>query len=376
MNRQDAETGALTHSAGFFRYCCAVLFVAVLLIWWGAATTTKQAGMAFADWPLSLGSINPEGWLTHLVPFLEHSHRLLGTLVGLMVLGMFSWTYLSGGNRLKRGLEIVFLVVLLALIFSLFVGAGAERESAERKGRFLAMGLAGGVVPFLWWIVGCLFRKWKPLETAGALALLLVTTQAILGGMRVTEISDTLAVIHGCLAQIFFCLLIYIVLLSSQGWSTLGFVVEGKEAPILRIGGLLCTILVFSQLIFGASMRHHHRNGLADDGILKTAGQWIPHFDDPTLTYMFLHKLTALLTLGAFAGFLGWAVMSSSKNRPVNRHLAWIFGLVLVQVALGVLVIWTGKNFWVTNFHVLNGLGILALTFAFAVRAWRVNMPQ
>jgi len=36
-----------------------VVVVAILLVWWGAATTTKQAGMVFADWPLSLGSFNP-----------------------------------------------------------------------------------------------------------------------------------------------------------------------------------------------------------------------------------------------------------------------------------------------------------------------------
>ena len=83
------------YSASFYRYSCAVLAVAILLIWWGAATTTKQAGMAFADWPLSLGSINPDGWLRNLVPFLEHSHRLLASLVGVMVLILFSWAYLS-----------------------------------------------------------------------------------------------------------------------------------------------------------------------------------------------------------------------------------------------------------------------------------------
>ena len=33
----------------------------------------------------------------------------------------------------------------------------------------------------------------------------------------------------------------------------------------------------------------------------------------------------------------------------------------------------TGKNFWVTNFHVLNGLAILAFSFAFAVKSCRVG---
>jgi uncharacterized membrane protein len=37
---------------------------------------------------------------------------------------------------------------------------------------------------------------------------------------------------------------------------------------------------------------------------------------------------------------------------------------------LGVSVILTGKSFWVTNFHVLNGLAMLALTCMMAAAAW------
>jgi len=39
-----------------------------LLVTLGAFTTTIGAGMAFPDWPLSNGSLNPKGWLTDLSP--------------------------------------------------------------------------------------------------------------------------------------------------------------------------------------------------------------------------------------------------------------------------------------------------------------------
>ena len=39
-------------------------------------------------------------------------------------------------------------------------------------------------------------------------------------------------------------------------------------------------------------------------------------------------------------------------------------------MALGVSVIWTGKSFWVTNFHVINGLGLLAFSFMLMAFAW------
>ena len=46
--------------AVFAAFGGAWVFVLVTL---GAFTTSIGAGMAFPDWPLSNGSINPEGWL-------------------------------------------------------------------------------------------------------------------------------------------------------------------------------------------------------------------------------------------------------------------------------------------------------------------------
>ena len=82
-----------------------VVLFTILLIWWGAATTTKQAGMAFPDWPLSAGSVNPDGWLSYMIPFLEHSHRLLGKWVGILVLVLFAWSYVRSWRSLLEVVE-------------------------------------------------------------------------------------------------------------------------------------------------------------------------------------------------------------------------------------------------------------------------------
>jgi heme A synthase len=60
-------------------------------------------------------------------------------------------------------------------------------------------------------------------------------------------------------------------------------------------------------------------------------------------------------------------VDGSSPVRFVPRLLTV---LPLVQVTLGVSVILTGKSFWVTNFHVLNGLALLALSAVLTAAAW------
>lgn len=350
-----------------------VVFVAILLVWWGAATTTKQAGMVFADWPLSLGSYNPPGWLENVVPFLEHSHRLLAQLVGVLVLALFAWAHVRSW---RRGLELAGLVLLLALVLGVFIAAGGERFDAAAKGRLLGLALALSAVPIAWLVWSWRARSWSLVEKLAALALLMVTTQAIFGGMRVTEISDAFAVVHGCFAQCFFCVLILVAMASGPRWEAGGF---GGDAALLRRcrlagGGLV--VLVLLQLVFGASMRHFHRHALPDDGLLLTQGSWIPSFEDPMIAFLFLHKFTALCVLLFVVGMVlalgrGVAREALGRLRTPRAHAAGILALIVFQIALGLTVIGTGKSFWVTNVHVLNGLLVLALAFVFAVRAAR-----
>lgn len=365
---------AVPRSRSFQLFSRFVVVVAILLIWWGAATTTKQAGMVFADWPLSLGSFNPPGWLDYMVPFLEHSHRLLAKTVGVLVLVLFSWAYVRSG---KRALEVVGLVLLLAVILGVFIAGGDERFDAGRKRMFLAIASGLSLLPVSWLIWSWRARSWSPVEKLSALALLMVTTQAIFGGLRVTEISDTFAVVHGCFAQAFFCVLILIVMVAGSGWGSAGFREPRPRLKLARVTGTLFTGLVFLQLILGAKMRHFHRSGVPDDGLLLTRGEWIPTFEDPIIAVLFLHKFTALCV---FLFAVGMAIRFASGRKDGDRRafrtLGIIVGLIVFQIVLGLSVIGTGKSFWVTNVHVLNGLAILALAFVFTVRAWRGRAPD
>lgn len=360
-------------SLSFQWFARLVVVVAILLVWWGAATTTKQAGMVFADWPLSLGTVNPPGWLEHMIPFLEHSHRLLAKLVGVLVLALFAWAYVRSW---RRAIEVAGLVLLLAVVLGVFIAAGSERFDAGLKHQLLLTAVALSVFPIGWLVWSWRSRAWDLVQKLTALALLMVTTQAIFGGLRVTEISNAFAVVHGCFAQCFFCVLILIVMVSGEGWQAGGF--RGSSALMRRsrFAGAILVGIVLMQLIFGASMRHFHRHALPDDGLILTQGQWMPSFDDPMIALLFLHKFTAcalfLFVLGMFLR-LGGAVANPAHARLATprHHSGAILGLIGVQIALGLTVIATGKSFWVTNVHVLNGLLILALAFVFVVRAIR-----
>jgi cytochrome c oxidase assembly protein subunit 15 len=115
----------------------------LFLLYAGGFTTTIGAGMVFPDWPLSNGSLNPEGWTQDPAMAAEHSHRLLGMIVGNLTLTLAIW---------------------------------------------------------IWWVDG---RRW--MRRMGFAALVLVIIQGILGGMRVLENEVNYAIVHGCLAQVFFC---------------------------------------------------------------------------------------------------------------------------------------------------------------------------
>ena len=80
------------------------------------------------------------------------------------------------------------------------------------------------------------------------------------------------------------------------------------------------------------------------------------------------------MIFGLGSGLTLW--LWTRRDIPVGllRHSMVISVLLVAQIAMGVAVILTGspehKRFWITNFHVINGLALLATAFALAVRCW------
>ena len=202
------------------------------------------------------------------------------------------------------------------------------------------------------------------------LALLLVVLQASLGGLRVLKMSDPLGVTHGTLGQLFYCLLVFIAFASSRTWTEGRLVLTAKEAFQARFWSLALFLSVFGQLILGASLRHTQRTHLAASDILTTKGQWLPPLQPEDVFLLFAHKYwgftVALLILFVAVRARRWLV-----TLPQMRAVATLLMFMpTVQVALGIFVILTGKSFWVTNFHVLNGLGLLALSSLLVATFW------
>ena len=101
------------------------------LLYAGGFTTSIRAGMAFLDWPLSNGSINPEGWLENDDMMAEHSHRLLGMVMGLLSIGLCVAAFSTKARPQirKLGIALVVLVVVQGLLGGLRVKLDASEPS-------------------------------------------------------------------------------------------------------------------------------------------------------------------------------------------------------------------------------------------------------
>lgn len=342
-------------SRAFHLYSLFTLAVGAVLVWWGAAVTTEDVGLAVPDWPLCYGRINPEGWYKVPALLLEHGHRWIATTIGFLVLGMYYWQF----AKFKPGLVEGVGVILCPLGFLILIYMGSLGSAALIA--FLG---------FFWLILKWYSQRWPLLRGLTTLALLLVVLQASLGGLRVLKMSDPLGITHGTLGQLFYCLLVFIAFASSRTWSEGRLVLKVKEVAQARFWTLALFLCVFGQLVLGASLRHTQRDHLAASDILTTKGQWLPPTSPADVFLLFAHKYwgftVALLIIFVAVRARRWLV-----TLPTMRPVATLLMVMpTIQVALGIFVILTGKSFWVTNFHVLNGLALLALTSLLVATFW------
>ena len=256
------------------------------LLFIGGLVTSKGAGLAVPDWPTTFGYnmfLYPWSKMVGNI-FYEHSHRLVASAVG-------------------------FLTIALAL--SLWV--------QER-------------------------RKW--LRWLGVIALVLVVVQGVLGGLRVTLLEHSLAIVHASLAQAFFALTVSLALFTSPEWRE-----KIAEPPLSDYGRLrrlaaVTTGLIYVQVLFGAVLRH---TGQRLDAhllfavlvtlhvVLLTARIFKDHSDQRRLTRPALF-LSAMLLLQLFLGTVSYLAKFTTILRiPIDATVV----LTTTHLAVGALMLVT-----------------------------------
>ena len=225
------------------------------LLFVGGLVTTYKVGMAVPDWPTTFGMNMFLYDMTQAswAVFGEHTHRLYGAAVGLFTL-------------------------LLMLDFWIF----------DR-------------------------RPW--IKRLGALALLAVIAQGVLGGLRVRWNSTTFAAFHGCFGQAFFGLMVALCVVTGRGWSSKARgVADARKYRGLTASGLG---LVYAQVIVGA---------------------WLRHFGD--VNALVVHSILAFLVFGHLSAL----VIRVERRRlevPELVPAARALGVLLtLQIGLGVGAWW------------------------------------
>ena len=158
----------------------------------GGLVTSTDSGLAVPDWPLSYGTLFPP--MVGGIRF-EHGHRLVASVVGLLILILTVW--------LCR------------------------------------------VEP----------RRWMRRLGYGALAA--VIAQGLLGGLTVLLLlPPQISIAHACLAQTVFCLVIALAAALSPAWVEHPPRVADTGRPSLRTIGFTTALAAAVQLFLGAVIRH------------------------------------------------------------------------------------------------------------------------
>ena len=296
------------HSLRWTRRVSGLLAVTTfVLLLAGGLVTTYRVGMAVNDWPTTFGysmlSYPLDEMLENAGVAQEHSHRLLGTLVGILTL-IAMGVSASAGGRCARNWMLAALALEVALVVCVVMTKAVFGP--------IQAGLFASVLAAL------IFSFRAPAERlvrgAAIGAHLAVVFQGLLGGTRVLENSQQLAFLHGTCAQLVFVVVVILFVVSGDAWREARPVASSAGAGLSMFAwcGILTT---FTQVVLGAWLRH--------------TGGTLP---------LFLHLVGALLVTTAIVllwGRLGRVLPFVPNAAPLIGVRRWLLSSLVLQWLLG-----------------------------------------
>lgn len=296
------------------RYARLLVAVTLILVAAGGMVTSTNSGLSVPDWPTTYGYQMFSFPLERMVGgiFYEHGHRLIASGVGLLTIGL---------------------------------------------------------VIFLWRVEP---RPW--VRRLGLIALGAVITQGLLGGLTVIFfLPDAISISHAGLAQLFFCLTVGIALVTSPTWRTPSGPPVDDEPLRRRLIAL--TVLIFFQILLGATMRHTG-GGLAIPDFPLAFGHLIPPFWNTAIALHFAHRVGALVVTVVIITVVVYVGRHYGERRELVRPARLLLGAVALQVTLGSLVVITGKQPIINTLHVATGAIVLVTSLVLTLRTCRARLEQ
>jgi cytochrome c oxidase assembly protein subunit 15 len=328
----DAQKAAPAYHPLLHRTAQITAAATLLLIFMGGLVTSHGAGMSVPDWPNSYGynmfTFPYDKWVGGI--FYEHTHRLMGTVVGVLSIA----------------------VTIIAWIVE-----------DRRWVRWLATGVLGAVI-----------------------------FQGVLGGLRVIWVQLNLAVVHACVAQAFFCLVGLLCVVTSRWWFTVPREHPDAGRGIIPVA-VTCAIVIYLQLIVGALMRHYEA-GLAIPDFPTSYGGVLPPYDQAGLAQANTQRAEiplppvslpqVWLHFGHRLGAIGVAVVAlwesiwilrQYREPGLRRPAMALIVLLAIQLTLGALTVLMRKPADIASLHVATGALTLLTSFVLLIRAMRVYSP-
>ena len=299
MPDRSAEAPIRPGATGVHRWAVAAVLSAFGLLLAGGLVTSRDAGLAVPDWPLSYGTLNPPRWYTIENVRTEHGHRLAAACVTAVTFGLAC-------TILRR-----------------------ERRPLVRR--------------------------------LGVAAAAMILVQAVLGGLRVLHLSIDLAMVHGVVAQAFFCLLVVIATVTADTWPTPPQ--SGRSGRAFGVWSFTAVALIASQLVVGIFLRHL---GAAVRPLIAS-----PLF--------YLHLAVAGLVV-----VVALRLRSTCAREPASDYLqnraSLLLALIAIQIGLGVGSYavtepfgpgaeWALLAAWLPTLHVACGAAVLATAVVLATHA-------
>ncbi len=218
------------------------------------------------------------------------------------------------------------------------------------------------------WLVRKDERAWIRKLALVALAALVV--QALLGGLTVLLRLPTLvSVSHAGLAMAFFGVIVSLALFTSPGWRERPPALAGVVSS-LRGLSLVTTGAIYLQILLGAVMRHTGA-GLAIPDFPLSFGRIFPPVMTPHILIHYSHRLGALMVTVCVVLLLVRIVRNHRTEAWFARPALLLGVLLLLQLLLGALTIWTGRAVVPTTAHVAFGAAVLAVSLVVTLRCYR-----
>ncbi len=322
----------------------ATLALVVLMMMLGAVVHGTGSSLACPDWPLCYGDAFPpmQGGILY-----EHSHRLLGTLIGLAAISLAIVVL----RKRKAVVPKAVLGTALALIIAhaLLAGAGVSRA-------MWPLAIAGFLIeiPIL---VALLRVARSDVSIACTLGLLhLIIVQGILGGLTVVlRLPYIVSAGHLGLSMIILALTTMLLVRFSGE--------VGPKVAIARnrLGGVI--VALYAQIVLGAFIKHTGASlACGIDVIVCNGGA--PHGGPAHLH--FTHRVfgVVLLVLIIVQTLPILKAAKRAGNKPVKLLAIASHALVTLQVILGVGTVQTYIAVPLATLHLGCGALLLAALVA------------